>query len=332
MTKLHHGPYVLSSFLDQFPELVMARGANLATLSKAADIPLPLLTGRHQLIPFDNFIGILEVAAESLDYPEIAIDLAGRQTLNSIGPMSRLLVDCTSLKEAYAKILEYFRLLVFGFDIRLIETSDCLELAFDINMPTLINRQQFQNYLLASTVCVTRRLVGEKFPLRGCFYSRSEPDLNQQKKHAAFFGCPIAFDAPTVKLTMDSAILHRQIDKSIISNSLNASNFVKSVNLEEAISNIFVSTLPTGYSDLATVASSLGYSTRTLKRRLAERSLSFSSILDSIRLSQANQYLQSTCYQLSDIAVLLGYKNQSAFTRAYIRLCGITPSEYRDRF
>jgi AraC-like DNA-binding protein len=42
-------------------------------------------------------------------------------------------------------------------------------------------------------------------------------------------------------------------------------------------------------------------------------------IAEYTRFSMANQYLKSTYYRLTDIALLLGYSNLSSFSRAYFR-------------
>ena len=99
--------------------------------------------------------------------------------------------------------------------------------------------------------------------------------------------------------------------------------------IEEQISGVIAMCLTTGKVNLDVVATTMGYSSRTLHRRLNAASISFRTTLDAVRLSQANQYLNSTHYKLSDIAALLGYSNQSAFTRSYIRWCGISPSQHR---
>jgi AraC-like DNA-binding protein len=80
---------------------------------------------------------------------------------------------------------------------------------------------------------------------------------------------------------------------------------------------------------LAKVASNLFVTPRTLQRHLADEGLRFQPLLDETRLRLAEQYLNEGQLQLTDIAELLGYSDQSALTRAFKRWTGNTPKEIR---
>jgi len=70
-------------------------------------------------------------------------------------------------------------------------------------------------------------------------------------------------------------------------------------------------------------------SERTLGRKLADEGLNFTDILQQLRRDLAVRYLDDRKLRLSKIAWLLGFKEVSAFTHAYKRWTGKTPSEIR---
>ncbi|OUS03785.1 hypothetical protein A9Q81_06540 [Gammaproteobacteria bacterium 42_54_T18] len=330
MQKLHNSPYVSNSFLNQFAEVVLERGGKLDTLCARVDLPVEMVVGPNQLVPFDKFIALLEVAAEQLHYPDISLGLAQKQDIAVLGPMSVLLSKCENFADALSNIMQYLEVLVSGFTFSLNMKENFIELKCNVDLPELYPRQQFQNYLLASTVSLSRELVGWKYPLRGCFFTRNEPDPEQQAKLAQFFGCPVAFGADALCLTMDKAILLEPVDN--IAKMIGARIYSlesSKQDILERLTHVIVFCLASGDANLETVAKTMGYSRRTLNRRLSAAGISFSTTLNSVRYSQACRYLNSTHYKISDIAALLGYTNQSAFTRSYIRWCGMTPSEYR---
>lgn len=329
MNKLHNSPYLMNSFLSGFPELVLRRGGDLSVLCKAVDLPIEAVTKKHKLIPFYKFIGILEVAADKLDYAEIAFELASRQSLELLGPISLLLERCGNFEEALHRILKYFDLLMSGIRIEPRAHGDLLELIFHVDMPQLLYRQQFQNYLLASTITVIRSLMGGKFHIRGCYFTREEHDPAQHKKHVEFFGCPVAFGAESIRLTFSSTIMNAPVKSVSIDRGRLMLGFYDEADLEAQLESILPLYMASGHATLSTIANAMGYATGTFRRRLKEASISFSDTLDAIKLSHANQYLESTHYNLNDISALLGYRNQSAFSRSYIRWCGVTPSQYR---
>src|SRR5262249_2657096 len=70
-------------------------------------------------------------------------------------------------------------------------------------------------------------------------------------------------------------------------------------------------------------ASALGVSPRTLKRRLAETGVTFSSLLEKARRERALLLLRSPDLSLDDIAERLGYSTVSNLVRAFRRWTGM---------
>jgi AraC-like DNA-binding protein len=70
---------------------------------------------------------------------------------------------------------------------------------------------------------------------------------------------------------------------------------------------------------------------RTLQRRLDARGLTWQQLLDQTRAGLAREYLRDRSLSLGDIALLLGFSEQSAFNRAYRRWTGTTPRRARAR-
>jgi AraC-like DNA-binding protein len=70
-------------------------------------------------------------------------------------------------------------------------------------------------------------------------------------------------------------------------------------------------------------------SKRTLARRLSEDGLNFTEILQQLRHDLALRYLEDRKLHVSKIAWLLGFGAVSAFTHAFKRWSGKTPSQMR---
>ena len=66
-----------------------------------------------------------------------------------------------------------------------------------------------------------------------------------------------------------------------------------------------------------------------LRRRLSEAGLSLADLLDEVRQDLALLYLRHTDCSLLEIACLLGFAEQSSFSRAFRRWTGRPPAEYR---
>jgi AraC-like DNA-binding protein len=84
-----------------------------------------------------------------------------------------------------------------------------------------------------------------------------------------------------------------------------------------------------GFHSLDEVASKLGLSSRTLKRRLAGQGVTYSDLLDEQRREKALLLLRSPTLSLDEVAEQLGYSDASNFRRAFRRWTGVSPAAYR---
>ncbi|WP_131854757.1 helix-turn-helix transcriptional regulator [Bosea sp. BK604] len=79
------------------------------------------------------------------------------------------------------------------------------------------------------------------------------------------------------------------------------------------------------------VAGALGLSVRSLQRKLSSAGLTYSELLDRVRLEIAVELLQRTADKIIDIAFAAGYSDPAHFSRAFRRMAGTTPRNFRCR-
>lgn len=77
------------------------------------------------------------------------------------------------------------------------------------------------------------------------------------------------------------------------------------------------------------IARTLRVTPRTLSRWLEADGKTFSDVIDEFRAMAAARQLQRPEGSLGRLAEMLGFKDQSAFTRAFRRWTGMTPGQYR---
>lgn len=88
--------------------------------------------------------------------------------------------------------------------------------------------------------------------------------------------------------------------------------------------------LPSGECTIDNVAKKLGYSKRSLQRKLQEEDTNFQKQLSHTRELLARTYLANTDMTTEDIAFLLGYQESGSFLRAFTVWTGQTVNEYRN--
>jgi AraC-like DNA-binding protein len=99
--------------------------------------------------------------------------------------------------------------------------------------------------------------------------------------------------------------------------------------LAAAVRGLLRELLPTGEVGQATVASRLNRSLSTLQRQLQAEGLSYRAVLDDTRRSLAEAYLRHARFSQAEIAFLLGFSDQSNFSRAFRRWTGRSPGQDR---
>lgn len=73
----------------------------------------------------------------------------------------------------------------------------------------------------------------------------------------------------------------------------------------------------------------LEISARTLKRRLKDEGVTFRSILEDVRICEAERLLRTTDISVVEIAQAVGYSHSSSFTRAFGKKNGQSPTQTR---
>ena len=79
------------------------------------------------------------------------------------------------------------------------------------------------------------------------------------------------------------------------------------------------------------MARRLHMSRRTLQRKLSETNTTYQKLVDDTRRDLALRYMEDPRNSITDVTFLLGFSGQSAFTRAFKRWTGMSPTTYREQ-
>ncbi len=173
------------------------------------------------------------------------------------------------------------------------------------------------------------------------FLSIDESDRKPFSALYAVAHCPIHFNRQVNAIAFDKAILqlpvHRTyegiIDKkpALVKGLAYFSYGGMDSFVEARIIRLFESDSHAIRLSANEIASRLNMSESSLRRRLKERGSSFQRIRDHYRRDQAIAMLRIPQTSLIDIALKLGFSDASAFSRAFYRMTGLRPINYRAR-
>lgn len=279
---------------------------------------------------------LLQTASERLGDPLLGLHLGKSVTPRHFGILGYVLLSCGSLGAALLRFDQYQRLI---YDVNPVAiTMNSSEVIFEWGVGQGRPGPLVDECAIATMVQFMRNLV--QHPLSPLSITFVNPPPENLQAYLDYFGCPVQFCQNTTRMVLATADLQRELrspDPALLEMlSQQADSFLAELEpgdaLMQQLHNCLTQQLM-GHCEpsLEQTAQAMHLSARTLHRRLAERGLQFRAVLDELRCQLARQYLQDQRLQLTEIAALLGYSEQSAFTRAFRRWTGLTPHAYRHR-
>jgi AraC-like DNA-binding protein len=191
---------------------------------------------------------------------------------------------------------------------------------------------------IASLVQLARDMTGQPIPIREVGFVNPRPDDLQP--YQTYFGGVVRFDQPVTRVVIDAehlALPMRKSDPALLAMmDQQAEQLLREVAslpaMVEAWRKTLVPLIREGQTSLAALAKSHHTSPRSLQRRLAEHNTTFQRLLDQTRQHLAEGHLKEGKLDLAEIALLLGYSEQSAFTRAFRTWTGLAPAQWRRQY
>ncbi len=152
-----------------------------------------------------------------------------------------------------------------------------------------------------------------------------------------FFGPNVRFGQPINSIAFSAEDADRELSSANAEMAELHEDLVRRYLMKlnsESISNrtrlAIMEQLPSGPPSEAVVAHSLDVSQSTLKRKLRKDGKTYRSLLTDVRQDLAERYLQNPDFSVTEIAFLLGYRDTSAFSRAFKSWFGQSPTRVRE--
>lgn len=283
--------------------------------------------------PVARWRALLERASAFLDDPRLGLHLGRSITPAHFGVMGYVLLACPNLGAAFARLMQFQRLVYDVNPMRYELEGDSVRLEWGVEhgRPGPL----VDECAIAALVQFTREVTSERSaPSLVAFANPQPADL---KPYRDWFGCPVRFGQPFTVVCFPSRLLNlplRQPDArllQVLEHQAEAllAELPPTDDFEQAVRRSVARLVREGEPSLERVADELHVSPRTLHRRLEQGGTTFRKLLDEIRRRLAENYLRDPRLRLAEIAGLLGYSEQSAFTRAFKLWTGIPPNRFR---
>lgn len=163
-------------------------------------------------------------------------------------------------------------------------------------------------------------------------------DHGQADAYEEVFACTVRFDSTAYAMAFDDRHLDRKLvgheSDIALSHEQMAERYLKELNarpVATAVQRLLTGLLPSGQATLDEAARRMNKGLSTLQRQLQMEDVTFRQVLEDTRRRLAEGYLADPRLTLGEVAYLLGFSDQSSFSRAFTRWTGQSPRQYRQR-
>ena len=322
-----------------------ARGVTAAAIAAHLGWPEDTLAASRDSLTVAEYIALLGTGDHLAGDPAFGLH-AGLHARLSTYPFYGLVVcACTTLRGAFAQTQRYEGLAHDLGRSRLDERGGIATYYWDtpwLDACTPAEARHLCDSVLAGILTFVSWLAHERLPVHEIGLPYPAPDAAVRAAHAQVFGPAVVYGVPVAYGRFDAALLDRPVpnaDGSMLKVLQRHADELLAARLRETaepriitdVRREVAAQLASDRARVDDVAAALSVSTRTLQRKLAEAGTNFQAVHDAARQALAEELLRDSRLNLTDVAFMLGYREQSSFNRACREWFGNTPARTRER-
>jgi AraC-like DNA-binding protein len=286
-----------------------------------------------------------------LDRPEYdraqtaALDLSGDEALGlhmgervSIRPFD-VLADLAShaptLRDAFQTFARFHRIVCDGPDTALYERNGIATAHYQFPRASPRCNRLRAEFAMVGLLRMLRHFTRATATARAVYFEHPAPDYRDE--YARIFVGAERFDHDFTGIEFDGELLDRTrqpqngelytVLESLAERKL--SRVTREGGHAERLRDFLTSNALGDRPQMDMVARSLGISVRSLRRRLDEEGVSYTTLLNEARATLAKRMLDDPRRSIYETAYAMGFSDPSAFHRAFKRWTGMTPTQYR---
>jgi AraC-like DNA-binding protein len=324
---------IRSASLGGYIELVRSLGRDPHALLRQVGLSARLLDDPEALIPLDASRELLEISSQATATEDFALRLAAGRDLADLGPISLVLKEEATPRQALDTLCRYLKLINSSLITRIEDAGSSVIVREDLVPSRRISMRQPTELAIGVMYRILRELIGPAWrPIQVCFTHRAPRDV---AAHRAFFGRAVGFNQDFNGIVCSANDLAKPRAGANPATARFAREYLERA-LErqgdgraESCRDLILALLPGGRCTADQVARHLRIDRRTLHRHLVAEGLSFSAVLDQVRSDAVLRHLRDSDLPLGEISGLLGFAAPSGFSHWFRARFGSSVSEWR---
>lgn len=301
---------------------------------REAGLDPALMEQPRERYPIERRTAAWRKAVELTDDPCFGLKMAEVVLPTDLHALGYAVLASSTLRTALGRLSRFVTVINDGIAFRMEEEGARLVFALTADAyPSLLVAQE--DSLWAWIVGFCRIAAGPS--LDPAEVRLLHPEVPCKGDYFGFFRCPVRFNADTSAILFSCTDLDRPLPAAnrelARANDQILTDFLNKLHKDDLITRVksaIAEELPSGSPTDEVIAKAVFMSPRTLHRRLSAENATYSQLLDAVRRELAKQYIADPSLSLYEISALLGFSEQSAFSRAFRRWTGQPPSAFRD--
>lgn len=326
--------------MQGYPALMRSLGHDPAPLLARCGLSEAMLADEDRRVPLQHAYDLLRVSTQATGLQDFGLRAAAVQDIGAIGPLALAMQNAATLRQSIEYLTRYLCVQSPALCMTLRSPGLLLPISADLcfdpaSTGGLHHVPQVVDHGLALAHICLRSLLGERYALRAV--SLPHKPAAPLRIYEQFFGAPVHGEQPVAALHYAQALLAEPVSAArpallrIAADYLARQAPAADATLAAQVKLAIAHSLAQGAVDKPTVAALLALHPRTLQRRLAVLGTSFEALRDTVRSAAALRYLGDANYPIAQVSGLVGFSEQSAFTRYCRARLGGTPREIRAR-
>jgi AraC-like DNA-binding protein len=322
-------------FIHALIEGVRPAGVSRDDLLRAAGIE------RARVDDVDGRLGGDEIERAQL----AALDLTGDEALGlhvgervstiSFDVVAELASHAPTLREAFHAFARFHPIVTDGPDAALDEKHETATIAYRFPGTSPRCDRLRTEFAIVGLFRLVLHFAPRREQIRAVYFEHGSPPY--QHEYVRIFGGIARFDQPLTGIEFDRDLLDlpqlpRHGELYAVLESLaerKLSRLTREGGHAERLREYLVTSALGDRPQMDRVARSLGISVRSLRRRLDEEGVSYTTLLNEARATYAKRMLDDSRRSIYETAYAMGFSDPSAFHRAFKRWTGMTPTQYR---
>ena len=326
-------PVIRSASLNGYIELARSLKLNPQAMMRKAGLSPRCLDDPETPISVLAVRELLESSAKAAGAEDFGLQLARGRRLSNLGPISIVLREEPTARQALDTLSRYLRLLNASLLTRIEDHGDVVIIREEFLIEGTAPVRQSIDLAVGVMYRILDELLGIGWkPRRVCFSHRPPHDITS---HKAFFGANLEFNSSFNGIVCAARDLSAKLPMADTGMAPYARRFLDQAlsrsrsNTLDAARQLVVALLPGGRCTADQVAQHLAMNRRTLHRHLLVERETFSSMMQSVRSELVLRQIRDSDRSMAELAELLGFSDASAFTYWFRRRFACTVSTWR---